>query len=136
MSSFTTRLEVSPMPDGRRWKLIRTFSYDVGRKGSGVTIKVPAGFITDFASSPPAVWWLIPPWGKYGKAAIIHDYLYQNHRYRSQAQRMSSPLIKLPVTRKYADDIFREAMIVLGVAPWRCSLMYWGVRAFGWLAWK
>ena len=118
------------MPDGRRWKLIRTFIYEVGRKGSGVAIKVPAGFVTDFASSPPPIWWLIPPWGVYGKAAILHDYLYQNHHICRQAGRLQR------VTREYADDIFREAMIVLGVAPWRVSLMYYGVRAFGWLAWK
>ena len=119
MSSFTTRLEVSPMPDGRRWRLIRTFFYDVGREGSGDTIKVPTGFVTDFASSPPQIWWLIPPWGKYGKAAIIHDWLYQTGLR----------------TRKQADEIFLEGMIILGVTPWRRRLMYRGVRLFGWLAW-
>jgi len=119
MSSFTTPLVVSPLPDGRHWKLVFQFCYDVGNKDSGDRITVPVGFITDFASSPPPIWWLIPPWGKYGKAAVIHDYLYQ-----------------LGIrTRKEADDIFRESMLVLGVAPWRVSLMYWGVRIFGWLAW-
>ncbi|MBA7657304.1 hypothetical protein ES703_65241 [subsurface metagenome] len=120
MSSFTTPLIVSPLPDGRKWRLIAQFGYDVGKKGSGDRITVPVGFITDFASSPFIVWSFIPKWGKYGKAAIVHDYLYQTK------QR----------TRKEADDIFREAMGVLGVASWRISLMYWGVRSFGWLAWK
>ena len=124
MSSFTSRLEVSPMPDGRHWKLTRSFSYDAGFKGSWQTITVPAGFITDFASSPFVVWSFIPKWGKYGKAAIIHDYLYQKHRFNRR------------YTRKYADGIFLEAMVVLDVARWRRKLMYWGVRAFGWLAWR
>jgi len=101
MSSFTTPLIVSPMPDGRKWKLIRPFNYGVGSKGSIDRITVPAGFVTDFASSPPPVWFIIPPWGRYGKAAVIHDYLYQTKRR----------------TRKEADLIFREAMAVLGVAP-------------------
>jgi len=120
MSSFTTPLVVSPLPDGRHWRLVLKFGYDVGRKGSNDRITVPAGFITDFASSPPPIWWLIPSWGKYGKAAVIHDYLYQ-HRTR---------------TRKEADNILREAMLVLNVAPWRVSLIYRGVRMFGWLAWR
>ncbi len=141
MSSFTTRLEVSPMPDGRKWKLIRTFVYEVGSKGSDKKFRIPAGFVTDFASSPPPIWWLFPPWGTYGKAAILHDYLYQNHRYLVQAQALREDraagrvLNPKPVTREYADNVFREAMIVLGVAPWRVALMYRGVRMFGWLAW-
>lgn len=80
---------------------------------------MPRGFVTDFASSPFLVWWFIPPWGRYGKASILHDYLYQTHKR----------------TRKEADGIFREAMVVLKVKPWRVILMYFGVRALGWLAW-
>jgi len=91
----------------------------VGYEGSRDRVTVPAGFVTDFASSPPAVWSLIPPWGKYGKAAVVHDYLYQT-KARS---------------RKEADDIFREAMVVLQVDSVRVFLMYWAVRLFGWLAW-
>jgi len=119
MSSFTTPLVVSPMPDGRKWRLVFQFCYGVGKKYSHDRITVPVGFVTDFASSPPPVWFIIPPWGKYGKAAIIHDYLYQTKQ-RS---------------RKEADLIFREAMTVLGVAKWRVFLMYYGVRIFGFLAW-
>lgn len=120
MSSFTTPLIVSPLQDGRKWRLVEEFDYAVGSEESEDVIHVPAGFITDFASSPSQIWWLIPPWGRYGKAAVIHDYLYQ-----TKAR-----------TRKEADDIFREAMGVLGVEKWRIALMYWGVRNFGWLAWR
>lgn len=119
MSSFTSPLVVSPLSDGRRWKLYRSFTYHLGTKYSRDYIRVPAGFVTDFASSPSQIWWLIPPWGRYGKAAVVHDYLYQTQK-RS---------------RKEADDIFREGMGVLGVEPWRVFLMYWGVRLFGFLAW-
>lgn len=120
MSSFTTPLVVSPMPDGRKWKLVFQFCYGVKSKYSNDRITVPVGFITDFASSPFIVWSFIPKWGKYGKAAIVHDFLYQTKQ-RS---------------RKEADLIFKEAMIVLKVAPWRVFLMFWGVRLFGWLAWR
>lgn len=120
MSSFTTPLVVSPLTDGRRWRLVFPFGYDVGYEGSDDRITVPTGFVTDFASTPPPIWWLIPPWGKYGKAAVVHDYLY---------------MVKTR-TRKQADVIFREAMVVLGVPEWQVFVMYWAVRLFGWPAWQ
>ena len=114
MSSFTNDLVVSPLPDGRKWRICRKFSYH-SRKYKLVVI-VPTGFVTDFASVPFIFWSFIPKWGKYGKAAIVHDALYQFQ--------------SLP--RGDADSIFREGMITLGVAKWRVFLMYWAVRLFGW----
>ena len=137
MSSFTSRLEVTPLDDGRRWKLIRTFGYVEAGDCYGHEITVPAGFVTDFASSPRPFWWLVSPWGKYGKAAIVHDYLYQNKGYwdwRPWGEPKQKSFV--PCCRNHADEIFLEAMEVLGVAPWRRKFMYWGVRRFGWLAWK
>ncbi|EOB5139186.1 DUF1353 domain-containing protein, partial [Salmonella enterica] len=58
---------------------------------------------------------LLPPDGKYAKAAIIHDYMYDN------ALR----------TKKEADRIFLDGMIVLGVPKWKRMIMYWAVRWFG-----
>ena len=119
MSSFTSPLIVTPMPDGRRWKLLRPFSYHVGSKYSDDAITVPRDFITDFASIPQLLWMWLPYWGKYGKAAVIHDYIYKT---KSR-------------TRKEADKIFKEAMIVSGTRKWKASLMYLGVRIGGWMAW-
>jgi hypothetical protein len=119
MSSFTSPLIVSPMPDGRYWQLVEEFDYAVGSKESNDKIHVPKGFVTDFASVPRPFWWLFPPWGKYGKAAVVHDYLYQ---YQLR-------------TRREADDIFLEGMLVLGVEQWQARLMYRSVRCFAWLAW-
>ncbi len=70
MSSFTTPLEVSTLSDGKNWQLTKKFKYHIGSKFSRHIISVPRGFVTDFASSPSQVWWIIPPWGKYGKAVI------------------------------------------------------------------
>uniref|UniRef100_A0A6M3KK14 DUF1353 domain-containing protein n=1 Tax=viral metagenome TaxID=1070528 RepID=A0A6M3KK14_9ZZZZ len=120
MSSFTTPLIVTPMLDGRKWKLVEPFRYHVGTRRSKEVITVPVGFITDFASVPSIFWSLIPPTGKYGKATVVHDFLYQAKTR----------------TRKEADAIFLEAMAVLGVKNWRKYPMYWAVRLFGWLAWR
>jgi hypothetical protein len=119
MSRFTEVLMVSPLADGRTWVTRKDFGYDVGEEGSGDTINVPEGFMTDFASIPRPLWVILPKWGKYGNAAVIHDYCYWEQS-RSRLE---------------ADRIFREAMGVLEVPGCTSFVMYWAVRLFGWLAW-
>ena len=108
------------MSDGKRWVLRKEFSYDIGSKGSGNTVTVPLGFITDFASIPRLLWIFYPKWGKYGNAAVIHDYLYWDQIF----------------SRKRADEIFLEGMEVLGVGKFYRKMIYYGVRMFGWMAWE
>lgn len=133
MSSFTTPLVVTPLPDGKYWKLAASFSFythitppndilkqlddreDVSLQFRLTYIHVPKGFKTNFASSPRPLWWLVPPMGKYGKAAVIHDYMY--------AKKIG--------TREWADKVFYEAMDTLGVPGWKRWLMYKAVRWFG-----
>ena len=119
MSSFTTPLVVTPLQDGRRWCLVFQFEYHIGSRWSQDKVTVPAGFVTDFASVPRPLWWWINYWGKHGKAAVLHDHCYQTHCR----------------TRREADDIFYEAMLVGGTRPWKARVMYLAVRLFGWLAW-
>ena len=119
MSRFTEILTVSPLPDGKRWLTRKEFGYDIGEEGSGNSIDVPIGFKTDFTSVPRPLWIFLPRWGKYGNAAVIHDYCYW---------KQSRP-------RKESDEIFREAMEVLKVPKWKILLMYWAVRLGGGLAW-
>ncbi len=114
MSSFTQPLVVSPLEDGRNWKLIKEFSYYVDRK-DGEVIKVPAGFITDFASVPRLFWNIFPPYGRWGKAAVVHDWCYKTQLY----------------PRKKCDRVFLQGMKVLGVCWWRRKVMYRAVRLFG-----
>ena len=120
MSKFTRPLIVSPLPDGKRWVLREEFSYDIGSKGSGNSIVVPFGFVTDFASVPRIFWGIYPKWGKYGNAAVVHDYLYWVQRY----------------SRKETDNIFLEGMEVLKVSVFDRKTIYNSVRLFGDLAWK
>jgi hypothetical protein len=39
-------------------------------------LEMPTGFITNFASIPKALRWLIPVNGKHRLAAVLHDYMY------------------------------------------------------------
>jgi len=120
MSSFTEPLQVEIQANGVNGKLLKEFDYHVGSEQSDWVVHVPAGFVTDFASSPSFAWMIFPKMGLYSAAAVLHDYLYQS---------------KL-VCRALADSIFREAMLVLGVPHWKVNIMYWGVRAFGFLGYS
>lgn len=119
MSSFTSILLVSPLADGRTWVVMSEFGYDVGSLGSGDHVAVRIGFQTDFATIPRLFWVILPTWGKYGNAAVIHDWLYWT-RERS---------------RKASDDILLEGMEVLNVGRFTRYPIYWAVRLFGWFAW-
>ena len=118
MSSFTTPLIVRHI-NGKIWEVMEEFTYKVFNSTAMIT--VPVGYITDFASIPRLCWRLIGhPAGKYGKAAVIHDFLYSSHRYN----------------RKRSDEIFYEAMGVSGVVLWKRKIIYRAVRMFGMFAWK
>ncbi len=112
-SDFLTALHLEYL-DGRDWKVLRPFKYR-SEDALERVILVPKGFLTDFASVPRFLWRFLPPTGKYGKAAVIHDYLY-----RTQS-----------CSRAEADAVFLEAMTDLNVGFWRRHLMYWAVRLFG-----
>ena len=128
MSSFTSELLVTPMPDGKYWRLEKEFEYRIGSLDSNQFVIVPKGFITDFASIPKFLWFL-PCWAKFNKAPILHDYLYRTRRIMGDK-----------ITRKRADDIFLEAMLV----EWRYRrsrhsvawIEYLAVRILGWQTWR
>lgn len=92
---------------------------------------VPAGNRTDFASVPRPFVWFLPRYGRYTKAAVLHDYLWS---------------VAVPagvLTRSDADGIFRRAMRELKVPFLRRWIMWsavrWGALAKadgrrGWLA--
>ncbi|EJM4065869.1 DUF1353 domain-containing protein [Salmonella enterica] len=113
MSRFTTPA-ILELLGHFNWRVHEPFAFYLSDDESD-EIEVPAGFITDLATVPRIFWMLLPPDGKYAKAAIIHDYLYDN------ALR----------TKKEADKIFLDGMTVLGVPRWKRMIMYYAVRLFG-----
>lgn len=105
--------------DGRQWLLLSAFMFASKRIERLIT--VPAGFVTDFASIPKPLWNLLPPTGSYGKAAVLHDYLYRT---------------KGACSRGDADGVLLEAMEALGVGWWTRSIIYSGVRVGGHWSYK
>jgi hypothetical protein len=75
MSSFTTPF-IGELIGKYTFKVYSPFEYHVGKYPSNEIIKVPVGFVTDFASIPRAFWSILPPIDNYAKAAVIHDWLY------------------------------------------------------------
>ena len=112
MSEFTRPLLLEYI-DGRNWRIISEF--DFASEVAERLIKIPSGFITDFASVPRFFWRVLPPTGTYGKAAVIHDYLY---RYCT-------------VSKNLADLVFLEGMEVLQVPRYKRYIMYQAVNWFG-----
>ena len=94
-----------------RWALVEPVTYE----GNIDTFVVPAGFDTDFASVPRVFVWLLPRYGKYTKAAILHDWLCARVREGS-------------FDRADADGLFRRSMRELGVPFVRRWLMWAAVR--------
>ena len=107
---FLTTLDVRDIDD-HKWQLLAPFVVEV----EGALIKVPAGFITDFASVPriPLTYMLFGNIGH--RAAVVHDYIYSTGIF----------------PREYADDVFKALLQAEGVGTVRSNVMYAGVRAFG-----
>lgn len=123
MSRFLTTLDARRMEDtshdGRgTWLLLAPLVYESDL--AGITVTAPAGFVTDLASVPRLPFAYLLTGGIGHSAAVIHDALYITH----------------VTTRETADDIFREALLVLGIPRWQATLMWLGVRAGGWIGWK
>ena len=69
---------LKPFSDSKDFMLVRDMIYILGE--TDISITVPKGFVTDFASVPKGLWSFgLSPHGKFSKAAIIHDYLYWTH---------------------------------------------------------
>ena len=116
MKLQTSELVAVLCASGRSAKLAKPFSVSLGDS----SWTVPADFVTDFASVPRCLWWIVPPWGRYFPAAVVHDWLYSTH---------DRP-------REDADRIFLMLMDALKIPTWRRRAMYIAVRLFGEHAWN
>ena len=108
-----TELKTTPIDD-KYWEVMEDYYYKTSR---GV-IRVPKGFRTDYASVPRIFRNIINSYGKHGRAAVVHDWLYSSQ-------------CKIDVTREEADKIFLEIMKECGVGSIKRNLMYRMVRMFG-----
>lgn len=107
--------------DSRTWIGLQPMRYTIGTTEDKIT--VPAGFVTDLASIPPAFWGpplFLTPAGQYSRASIIHDYLYWSQK----------------CTREQADRLLVIAMKESNVPALGERAIYAGVHDFGDSAWN
>jgi hypothetical protein len=113
-SHFISELDVELVDDDPQlWKLVTPLGYYSTLIGQ--LIKVPTGFTTDFASVPriPLAYLLFSNIAH--EPAVVHDFLYRDGKY----------------SQEVCDNIFFEAMGVVGVPNWKRYTMYYAVRLFG-----
>ena len=145
MGQFNNKIMAEFNPP-RKWTLGRDLSYTTSElsvdeikalQGVGVkvkretnkteTITVPTGFVTDLASVPRAMWWLIAPFDV-ARAAIIHDLLYKVIRqYRWEHQKgikntEDEALVK--AAKIAADKVFLLGMISAELRPELCRYQF------------
>jgi hypothetical protein len=112
MSGFLegTVVDVEEIND-LKWQLLKGINY----RGNVDLFQVPVGQETDFASVPRVFVWFLPRYGRYTKAAILHDYLWN---------------VEIPkgMSRLDADGVFRQAMRELEVPFLRRWIMWAAVR--------
>ena len=114
MSTFT-RAVFEPLDEyrcGRRlYRIPDGFSFDIGFLGSGLSIVVPAGFVTDGPTIPRWATKLLPV-GTMMKSAAIHDCLRENLRF----------------SKPEGDAIFLTAMYAERTPAWLRELAFLAVR--------
>ena len=131
MSSYTDGVVLQQRDGTDLFNIFHSFYYHVGSKDSGDWVFIDQGVPTDGNSRPWFFGWLVPQFGRYTKAAVIHDKLYAHPWvYVSRLDE------QLRVSRKEADKIFLEALLVLGCPPKLARFEYRMLRMFGGRAWR
>ena len=100
--------------DGRNFILARMEGYT---DKAGVRHEMQPGSGSDGASSPRFIWSIVPPFGKYWRPAYFHDWLYG---YDPR---------QLP--KDQCDELFLEAMLIVGVYPDEAEALYKAVQDGG-----
>ena len=136
MSSFTRfsselsiryDAEASRVLGTNHWRVVTPFRFYIGSVDSGRWVYIPEGYLTDGASVPSIFWSLLPPWGVYGQAAVVHDIVCEYLTITDNG---------LPhhISRAECDSISLEAMIALQVPATKRSVIYGAVCAYRLLA--
>lgn len=124
-------LEYSRVHGKDYWSVIDGFIFysEKTKYATKVWIEVPDGFLSDGASVPKPLWNWLPPLGLYGQAAVLHDFLRHTLTVYLDGQ-INNREKQIFITIKESDQIFLEAMKVLGVSRFKRYTMYIFVRLF------
>lgn len=119
--------DASALLRGDYYRVAESFRYYLGEKYTDQWVFVPAGMLTDLASTPKIVWNILPPSGKYGAAAIVHDRLCNTLQITQAGKAVE-------ISREKADAILGEAMEVVKVPYLKRILISGAVAMHRWIA--
>lgn len=134
LKQFDTNLGIAYSPYAsdalgkQLWVVKKDFNFFLDAEQNRRVV-IPRGYLTDGASVPRPFWSFVPPWGQYGQAAVMHDWLCEYLRVWDTKE---AKWIK--ITREECDNIFNDAMRSLGVSNTTRRIMYGAVKAYSHLA--
>lgn len=109
------------------WRLLAPLVWS-GTKGD--TFVVPIGFVTDFATVPRFLHWLVSPYGAYTRAAVLHDWLLVSlAEWQGESDTGAVMAWQPPANSRDCDGIFRRVMQDLGVPGPKRWIMWAAVRS-------
>lgn len=111
-----------PFADQDWWIVYKPIGWvpDAADGPEAVRVDVPRGYVTDLATVPWYLWSILNKTGRYGNAAIYHDWLYWQQT----------------CTRAQADHVFDRAMHDMGVDAVTRNIVWVAVRLFGERYWR
>lgn len=109
------------------WDVIPGYRYYIGTEESNDYVDIETGFVTDGATIPRFLWWLLPPTGEYSQCTTLHDKLCTTYYF---IRMVEGKEVKVALTRKQIDMILKESMDVLKVTPWKKHTIMAGVNAY------
>ena len=99
------------------WKLVdHIVWHGYNRDGTPFTLEARPGSESDFASVPPSLWAIFPPYGKYTAAVIMHDKMYRDEVPNGR------------MTYTDADYHLRQMLLAANVSWLRSGCMFAAVR--------
>lgn len=107
------------------WNTDDEFTFYIGPITNNKYVTVPKNYLTDGATVPRPFWVIFPPWGVYGQAAVLHDYLCNTRELTKNGDNTN-----LVLQTKQIDVIFKHAMKVAGTPWWKRTIIYSAVRIY------
>jgi hypothetical protein len=120
----------------------------------GLVIIIPRGFVTDGASIPRLLWFLISPFGPLFLGAILHDFGYQhgyllspfnpgdvynissyNMRYEHENRFGEKIPVYVGSPQRFFDQLLRFVTVETSGATFQASAACYALSLFGYIAW-
>ncbi|MDO5674772.1 MAG: DUF1353 domain-containing protein [bacterium] len=115
--------------DAREWELQEDYLYT---RPDGSQLMIPAGFRTDFASSPRAFWPVgMDPVGILLVPSLFHDFGYRHDFYLDQHARR----IHQGAGKRFHDRLMREICIEVNGMVVPSTVAWLALDVFGWYSW-